>query len=206
MSELIPVSADEPDLRCRIHIVAPSVVDVVKHAGGWVFDRVTAGWHVVVIVGELVDDRPLRILGANSLSLETAMSSNRLCGHPQSLAVPTELFETDSRVRNWVLKALEHRLTQVALWGRSCPPELSDNVDFGQHRLTTAARAFKAQALVAAGVGDVPVDDTEDFHAGASALPPVATDLVPVHTGRVLADVGPDWCGIGELKTASAVT
>ncbi|WP_424749649.1 hypothetical protein [Mycobacterium sp.] len=193
-------------MRCRINIVAPTVVEVVKHAGGWVFDRMMAGWHVVVIVGELVDDRPLRILGAKSLSFETAVRSHLLCEHPQSLAVPTDLFETDSQVRSWVLKALEHGLTQVALWGRSCPPELSDNVDIGQHRLTTAARAFKAQALVAAGVADVSVADTENFHAGASALPPVATDLVPVHTGRVLADVGSDWCGIDELKTASAVT
>ena len=146
--------------------------------------------------------RPAATTGWN----ETALSSNWLCGHPQSLAVPAELFECDSRVRNWVLKALEHGMTQVVLWGRSCPPELSDNVDFGQHRLTTAARAFKAQALAAAGVADVPVDDTEDFHAGANALPPVATNLLPVHTKRVRVDVGSDWCDIDELKTASAVT
>ncbi len=205
MSEPIPVCAVEPDLRCRISIVAPSVVDVVEHAGGWVFDRVMAGWHVVVIVGKLGEDRPLRILGANSLSLETALSSNWLCGHPQSLAVPTELFECDSRVRNWVLKALEHGMTQVMLWGRDCPPELSDNVDFGQHQLTTAARAFKAQALVAAGVADAAIGDTEDFHAGANALPPVATDP-PAHAGQPPAEVGSDRYGIDELKTASAVT
>jgi hypothetical protein len=109
-------------------------------------------------------------------------------------------------VWNWVLEALEHRLTQVALWSRSCRPELSDNVDFAQHRLTTAARAFKAHALVAAGVADVSIGDTENFHTGAIARPLFATDLIPAHTQRILSEVGSDWRGIDELKTASAVT
>jgi hypothetical protein len=204
MTELIPASASEPDLRYRLNIVAPSVVEVVEHAGGWVFDRVMAGWDVLVIVGELLDDRPLRILGADSLSFETALSSNRPCGHPQSLAVPTELFECDSRVRNWVLKALNQGLTQVALWGRSCPPQLSDHVDFGQHRLTTAARTYKAQALAAADVAHMSVGDTENFHTGAVARPLVATDLVSAQTEGTLVEL--DSCGVIKLKAAGAVT
>ncbi len=206
MSGPIPVHAVKPDLRCRISIVAPKVVDVVEHAGGWVFDRAMAGCHVVVVVADLVDDRPLRILGANGISRETALSSNWLDGHPQSLAVPTELFESDLRVRNWVLNALEHGMTQVVLWGRRCPLELSDNVDSLQYQLTTAAREFKAQALVAAGFPDAAIGDAEDFHAGTNALSSIATDLFPVHTSRVRVVVGPDWGGIDQLKTASSLT
>ncbi|HYB82015.1 MAG TPA: hypothetical protein VED43_10270 [Mycobacterium sp.] len=46
MTELFPVSAGEPDLRCRITVVAPSVVEVVKHAGGRVFDEHCESWEL----------------------------------------------------------------------------------------------------------------------------------------------------------------
>ena len=49
-----------------------------------------------------------------------------------------------------------------------------------EHRLSAAARAFKAQALTAAADPDAgSVGDTETFRCGVMATPSVAADLVP---------------------------
>jgi hypothetical protein len=164
-------------VRYRLDVVASNIAEVVRFAGGWLFDRVMAGWDVTVIVAQRGDDRPLQILGAEALDLETAIATTGQRPLPQTLAVATELFESDHRVREGVMKALDHGLTEVTLWGETWPDEL-DNVDSLQHRLSAAARAFKAKALVAAAA-TAPSGSTESFLSGVMACPRVAADLVP---------------------------
>ena len=38
-------------MRYRLDVVAPTVLDAVMFAGGWVYDRVMAGWDVTVLIG-----------------------------------------------------------------------------------------------------------------------------------------------------------
>jgi len=173
------VRADGPDMRYRLDVVAPSVVEVVTNAGGWLFDRVMAGWDVTVLVAEHPDDRPLQILGAQTLDLEYALASMDRRPRPQTLAVAADIFADDSRVRQWVLQALDHGLTEVTLWGETWPAELDDSGDSVKHRLSAAARAFKAQALAAAAAPDASVGFTETFRSGMMACPLVAVNLVP---------------------------
>src|SRR6201999_4509172 len=40
----------ELGLRYRLDVVAADVADVVKFAGGWLFDRAMAGWDVTVLL------------------------------------------------------------------------------------------------------------------------------------------------------------
>ena len=167
MAKSALIGARNPQPRYRFEIAARNVADVVEHVGGLMFDRVMLGWDVVVLVGEPADDRPLRILGARCVRLQ-ALSFIRQ-GHSCSLAVSTELFESDASIRGWVLKALDHGLTEVAVWGGGCPQELVGAVNLARHQLTAAARAFKAHALVAVGAGAAPTGDTEAFHAGPNA-------------------------------------
>ena len=79
--------------------------------------------------------------------------------HPQTVAVAGNLFAVDARVREHVLNALDQGATEVTLWGDSLPAELDESVDSVQHRLSAAARAFKAQALAAANAPDAAVED-----------------------------------------------
>ena len=166
-------------MRYRLDVVAPTVAEVVMHAGGWLFDRVMAGWDVTVLVADHPDERALRILGAEPLDLETGLATMESRPHPQTLAVATELFARDARVRQGVLAALEHGRTEVTLWGDTWPAELDDSVDPVRHELSAAARAFKAQALAAAAVSGRAVDWTETFRIGVMACPSVAADLIP---------------------------
>jgi hypothetical protein len=163
-------------MRYRLDVVAPTVLDAVKFAGGWVYDRVMAGWDVTVLIGDDEDARPLEILGAEVRDLESVLESWQDRRHPQTIAVAADLFDRDSRVRKGVLSALEQGATEVTLWGEGLPAELDKSVDSVQHQLTAAARAFKAQALAAANNSEA-VGHTETFRCGMMAS--VAADLIP---------------------------
>ena len=166
-------------MRYRLDVVAATAVDVVRFAGGWLFDRAMAGWDVTVLVADHPDDRPLQILGTRVIDLEDALASVQSRPRPQALAAAADLFECDSRVRQGVLQALDHGVTEVTLWGENWPAELDDSVGLVQHRLSMAAHTFKAQALAAAALPHCPVGHVETFRSGLLAWPSVAADLVP---------------------------
>lgn len=162
--------APRPDgecLRYRLDVLATTTVDVVQSAGGWLYDRVMAGWEVTVLLAENCDTRPLRILGARGMVLASVTGSTS-----HSLAVSAEAFTADARVRDRVLESLEGRLTEVALWGRApeaWPLRVNLATTEGQHLLSAAARTFKAHALAAAGIVCAAVDPTESLLCDARA-------------------------------------
>jgi hypothetical protein len=171
-------------MRYRLDVVGASVADVVRFAGGWLFDRAMAGWDVTVLlpdIGERHDDRPLHILGARTLDLESAVASADTRPRPQAIAVAVDLIGDDLRVRQGVLQALDQGGTEVALWGETWPAEVAGSVGLVHHRLSTAALSFKARALTAAlpvgAAGDV--GSFETFRSGLMACPSVAADLIP---------------------------
>ena len=69
------------------------------------------------------------------------------------------------------------------LWGESWPAELDRGmVGSVEHRLSVAARAFKAQALASLEIADAQGDSVssiEIFRSGSRACCPEAADLVP---------------------------
>lgn len=163
-------------MRYRLDVVAPTVLDAVKFAGGWICDRVMAGWDVIVLVADHDDVRPLEILGAEVLDLKSVLASWDDRPHPQTVAVAADLFARDSRVLQHVRNALDQGTTEVTLWGEHLPEELDHSVDAVQHHLSAAARAFKAQALAAANDPDASaVGHTETFRCGMMAS--IAADL-----------------------------
>lgn len=171
-------------MRYRLDVVASSVVDVVRFAGGWLFDRAMAGWDVTVLLTDLADHpdtRPLQIIGVQPLDLEDALAAVDSRPRPQALAAAADLFGCDSRVRQGVLQALDQGVTEVTLWGESWPAELDESVGLVQHRLSMAAKIFKAQALSAAsnGAAQASIGCLETFRSGLLACPSVAADLVP---------------------------
>lgn len=166
-------------MRYRLHVVAAGVVDVVKFAGGWLFDRAMAGWDVSVLLADCSNRRPLQILGARIVDLEDALLSAGQGPKPQALAAAADLFGCDVRVRQGVLQALDHGVTEVTLWGEDWPVELDGSVGLVQHRLSMAAQIFKGRALAAAEVPHGSVGGVEIFRSGLMSCPSVAADLVP---------------------------
>lgn len=126
------------------------------------FDQTMAGWDVTAIVADHTDARPLHILGAITLDLESTLASAH--GHcPQVIAVSAELYQTDSRVRQGVLDNLDKGQTEVMLLGDTFPDDLDERFGAGSHRLSMAARAFKSHALAAAAVSVDSIGATENF-------------------------------------------
>jgi hypothetical protein len=113
------------------------------------------------------------------LDLECALASVELRPRPQALAAAADLVGCDSRVRQGVLQALDHGVTEVTLWGDTWPAELDGSVGRVQHRLSRAAQMFKGKALAATAIPEYAIDDTENFRSGLLACPSVAADLVP---------------------------
>ncbi|WP_326547189.1 hypothetical protein QGN32_02980 [Mycolicibacterium sp. ND9-15] len=133
----------------RLTILAAGLADVVGLAGGWLFDRARAGWDVNVRVEGCRDVRPLVILGASAVEgpAETVLRDVACDG---ALAVSTRLLRADSRVRAHVYDLAKGGGAEVMAWGEDWPVELGGRIDAVEHRLSVAARAFKAQALIAA--------------------------------------------------------
>jgi hypothetical protein len=157
--------ADGECLRYRLDVIAVSAIDVAQAAGGWLYDRVMAGWEVTALLPDGCDTRPLQILGVRTSNLDMELASGFAATGPmsQSLAVSAEAFSADDRVRERVRRALDHRLTEVALWGDGWPLGTNRGMTRVQHVLSAAARAFKTHALVAAGVSCPSTDPTESL-------------------------------------------
>jgi hypothetical protein len=167
----------------RLEVRACDVGDVVRSAGGWLFDRAMAGWDVTVVLTNAGDVRPLHILGVNTLQQEPDddPSAPR---RARALAVSSAVAATDPQTRDDVLRVLKRGLTEVTLWGDAWPAGLESSVESVEHVLSGAARAFKAQALAALGsveqVGLVETfrNRTTTYLAGYSDLaPPTASSF-----------------------------
>jgi hypothetical protein len=161
-----PQPLAEHSLKPRLAVLAPSTAEVVRFAGGWLVDQALAGWEVNVLTVDHGDSPPLRILGASGHDLDAVLASPVPLGHClRAIAISADLYDSDPRVRRIVLNARQARSADVRLWG-----------DAGRvrHRLSLAARAFKAQALAAACVGS---DTAADFEVFRELDAPVAAAL-----------------------------
>jgi hypothetical protein len=128
-------------------------------------DRILAGWDVSVAVSEPRDLRPLQILGVTTLVTPQRLGSISDGGITASIAVTTGIFENNDHVRGLVLQALNQGAIEVTFWGPSVPSDLHGQLGSRQHRLSRAARAFKAHALAAAAVRGAAINATEDMYS-----------------------------------------
>ncbi|WP_051300529.1 hypothetical protein [Actinomadura rifamycini] len=130
-------------------MVAPTMLGGVRSAGGWVFDRVAAGWDVTVLTADGTGSRALRILGARGVDLEMGLNSQVRGPWPRAVAMDAALYETDERIRCRLDGALDSGM-EIRLWGGSRAAYADEVPGCVRHRLSSAARAFKAHALAAA--------------------------------------------------------
>ena len=153
--------------------IAPSAAEAVQYAGGWLFDQAMAGWDVTVITDETGDPRPLAILGVRARSFDAVFAAPVLGPCLQAIALRTDLYHDDERVRRLVLAASGAGRAEIRLWGEAWPADF-DGGDPVSHRLSLAARAFKAQALAAADLRGGQAGDSEVFRRGELRRPLLA--------------------------------
>ena len=152
--------------RYQLCVVAHDVGELVDLAGGWMCDRTLAGWDVSVALSEPHDLRPLQILGVTTLLTHQRFTSINDGGATTSIAVAPGILENNDHIRAVVLQALDQPATEVTVWGPgpSIPSDLHGQLARRQHRLSGAARAFKAHALAAAAIPDAAINATEHMY------------------------------------------
>jgi hypothetical protein len=179
------VPAREPasvhSARYRLEVMTRCAADAVRCVGGWIFDRAMQGFDVDVLLPHRADARPLEILGANIRELSPAASNGRQAPGPLTIVISTDLWSQD--MHPCMHAGLHTRTPQIFFWGDTGPAELPG--DPVQHHLSAAARAFKAQALIAADLAPT-VDPDETFWAPvrSARLDGTAAD----HIGSALAE------------------
>jgi hypothetical protein len=157
-------------LRHRVVIVAPRVVDTVRHVGGWLYDQALAGWEVTVLTREHQDIRPLEILGARVVDLDSAVSTeNGLV--PEALVASAELYSTDERIRVGLDRVLERGMTKFSMWGDEIPADIDARFSPSEYCMSRAAQVFKRHALVAAEVREPVIAPTESFRTSGFSAP-----------------------------------
>ncbi|HUN37641.1 MAG TPA: hypothetical protein VMU95_37070 [Trebonia sp.] len=170
------MKAADDSLKPRVAAVARNAAEVVRFAGGWLFDQAMAGWEVNVLTLEDGDVRSLRILGAHRHDLAPVLESRSGAGSClRAIAIPGELYRCDPGVRKIASRALAAAPGELLLWGDDVPADLGSDPGLRLrlrrapvpvlHRLSFAARAFKAQALAAARVPEPgeAASDAESF-------------------------------------------
>lgn len=121
-----------------------------------------AGCDVTAVLTERTDERALQILGVRTTDFDDAPTW-QLCDNEAALVVSADLYRSDPRVREAVLNVLDAGLTNLVMWGERWPEEFDGLGGYVHHRLSIAARAFKAQALVATAGRAGSIADLETF-------------------------------------------
>lgn len=158
-------------------VVAGDIADVVSGAGGWLYDRVRAGWKVNVVIPASSDARPLEILGVCTYA--AGRDARELPAEPAAMALSAQLFGSDQGLRRHVSGALKRGTAEVTMWGDCATADVGYRVDRTQYRLSPAARAFKTHALAAAGVNRAAAP-VEQFRSCALWYPADGPDLTAV--------------------------
>lgn len=161
-----------------LDVVATDAADAVRAAGGLMFDRIHEGWTVRVFVFEDLDPRPLGILGALGLPYDgiDAPAPPRTFS---ALALSSAALARSDEIYQNTLTRLRGGCAEVTLWGDP-PEEMRQHLVAMEHRLTSAARAFKACAWAACADGPVLQQNTERFHGLGTLCVPGNPDLIPV--------------------------
>lgn len=163
--------------RHRMVVFAGNAADIVGFAGGLIFDRVGAGWDVKIHLASVTpdDERALRILGIQSRMQSAGLDSPEW---PDVVLMGADVYGGHIQARRIFTAAARRQHAEVVMWGGDWPGELDPGIGAVEHRLSTAARAFKVHAMAAAGL-DATVAPAEQFLSGKRRFRTAAPLLPP---------------------------
>lgn len=147
--------------RPRLLILGDNESEVVHAAGGLIYDRSSGGWDVEVQLTASGDGRPLQILGATSTSLADLDISREGSQWPDAIIVSPHVYRDNIAVRDYFTRALLRSQATTAMYGDDWPAGLGKDIGRVAYQLGPAARAFKRQAMLAAGLTPAPTASAE---------------------------------------------
>lgn len=144
-------------MRSQLELMAESAEQAVIWAGGLLCDRALAGWQVVVWLPEVTKSVALKILGAEA---RVAGSEVAIVGTVMPLVRIASGSGGPAGAGQLQTYLCDRTDPAGAATGSASPQAVVDGVL--HHRLSFAARAFKAHALMACGRPG-PVGEVEMF-------------------------------------------
>jgi hypothetical protein len=162
-------SIDEPASRYGLYVAASNVPELIAVAGGWVVDHAMAGWDVTGFIPDshdYRDGRSLRILGVKAVKCQTRQLFEGP-NTPQRLAITSDLYEQDERIRTHVARAIAFGRPEVIFLGGN-PPEIWGGASKLEYQCSLAGMAFKTKALTAAGSLTLNIAGREFLFGGPS--------------------------------------
>lgn len=162
----------------RLDVIAASVPDAIRYAGGLMFDRGRAGWRVAVVTDDATHSRALAILGANTQS--PARLEARPSGQARAYRIRVLPIDelTVSRQGPAAEDSEAEPRARLLFWGPRVTSESTGLLYAVRHDLSPAARTFKAHALHCAGL-DTFVESSERFWANDALAADLFDDLRP---------------------------
>lgn len=148
----------------KLVVIGTDIADTVCAIGGLMFDCARSGWHVDVHLETGGEHAALQILGVSGRILPARFEFEP--DWPDAIFFAAGLQECDRGVRKLIDEVSRRRRAFTAAWDAS-----GDDIE---HRLSTAAQAFKREAMRAAGM-DARACSGETFH---STVRP-STDVPP---------------------------
>lgn len=158
----------------RLDVFSDSVREVVAEAGGWIVDRVLAGWRVTLITDADDGESAGRILGCDVTIGSAITDASR--PPPYGIVLTSARCRTDSELQQCIADALDRQIAELSIIGVRASGRCDHRLRPITHRLSSAARAFKAYAQVAAGLPNGSGAVTERFLSAALGEPNVAHD------------------------------
>ena len=150
----------------QLLVLAVDIADIVTGAGGLICDSVRAGLDVKVCLEAIGDEQALRIMGVRACELPDRFEFES--EWPDAVYFAAALHERHQGVRRLVAGATRRRRADVGVWGGMWPLDRETGVGI-EHRLSTAARAFKSHAMQAVGKPAY-ISPTEPFRSGFQSL------------------------------------
>ncbi|KUI04805.1 hypothetical protein [Mycobacterium sp. IS-3022] len=150
----------------KLVVLAPGTADAVSAAGGLIVDALRIGWRVEAYLESESDARALQILGVDGRGLPARFDFEP--HWPDAVVFAASMYVRHRGVRRFVTDATRRHGADVASWGGnwSAAPASASHIE---HRLSSAARAFKHHAMKAVGTAG-PAGPVEAFHGGFHRL------------------------------------
>ncbi|WP_019926718.1 hypothetical protein [Nocardia sp. BMG111209] len=171
---VVRARAREHALRYRLLVMTPTAAQAVCEAGGWLFDRVMAGWDVTVLTAAAADPgaMPIRILGADVVRLADFVRIHRSAPAPQGIAVIGDVCGSSAPAGRMVAERLDAGDCEITVIGGGDArlDHLSDTIDY---RPSAAAQAFKRYALAQSTQPREAPLDREQLRRTGTAVPTI---------------------------------
>ncbi|KUI22459.1 hypothetical protein AU193_19915 [Mycobacterium sp. GA-1285] len=131
----------------KLIVLAPDAAEAVSAAGGLVVDALRAGWRVAIYLESETHVRALEILGATGHALPATFDTES--HRPDAVLFAAPMYQRHRGVRRFIADTTRLHGVDVAVWGGTWPAATASVSEF-EHRLSSAACAFKHYALKAA--------------------------------------------------------